>query len=154
MIFCSFLQEHFQNCILFSSDRNILKHILALSIHTIKVLYIKRKSDNHVILEIRLSFQSNSSNGNNFIALRSNLNLLESIAKLLKSSKFTTQLHCNGWLDIADCLTFFKTFSCKIGDPHLFCSSGIKVVESFSALSNLAVTSCVTLSNSRMNFFN
>ena len=121
-----------------------------------------------MILEIKLSFQSNSSNGNNFIVLfkvglshfinkhsfRSNFNLLESIAKILKSSKFTTQLHCNGWLDIADCLTFFKTFSCKIGDPHLFCSSGIKVVEGFSALSNLAVTACVTLSYSRVNFFN
>ena len=121
-----------------------------------------------MILEIKLSFQSNSSNGNSFIvlfkvglshfinkhSLRSNFNLLESIAKILKSSKFTTQLHCNGWLDIADCLTFFKTFSCKIGDPHLFWSSGIKVVEGFSALSNLAVTACVTLSYSRVNFFN
>ena len=67
---------------------------------------------------------SNTSNGNNFVVLlkiglsrfikglyiRSILNLLDSAAKISKSSKFIVQLHCNRWSDIADCLMFLGVF--------------------------------------------
>ena len=89
-----------------------LKTYPSSSVHRMKLpLYIKTKSDNHVILQIKLLFQSKSSNGNNFIvlfkiglphfinklSLSSNLNLLQSVAKMLKSSDFMAQLHCNRW---------------------------------------------------------
>lgn len=35
------------------------------------------------------------------------LNLLECAGKILRSSQLMTQLHCNRWLDITDCLGFF-----------------------------------------------
>ena len=54
--FRPFLQEDFLNYIFFSVQLNILKHILALSVNIIKLVsYIKKKSDNHVMLEIKLS---------------------------------------------------------------------------------------------------
>ena len=49
--------------------------------------------------------------------LRSNLNLLDSAAKILKLSKFIMQLHCNSWSDIADCLTFFGHFPVRLEIP-------------------------------------
>ena len=66
--------------------------------------------------------ESTNSGGNNFIVLfkiglscfmnkfsfRSNLNLVESVTKMLKSSKFMAQLHCNRWSDIADGLMLFR----------------------------------------------
>ena len=42
------------------------------------------------------------------LSLRSNLNILDSAAKISKVSKFIVQLRCNRWSDIADCLTFFR----------------------------------------------
>ena len=100
------------------------------------LLYIKMKSDNHVILEMKLSSYSKSSNGNDFIvfkiglsrfinklSLRSNLNLLQSVAKMLKSSKFMAQLHCNRWSDIADCLTFLRRFPVRLEIP--MCSAAL-----------------------------
>ena len=47
----------------------------------------------------------------------------------------------------------FKTFSCKIGDPHVFTHSGIKVVEGFPIISNLAVTARIVINYSRVDFF-
>ena len=88
----------------------------------------------------------------NKLSLRSNLNLLQSVAKMLKSSKFMAQLHCNRWSDIADYLTFFKAFSCKIGDPHVFSHSRIKM-SGFPIISNLAVTTRIMINYSRANFF-
>ena len=107
----------------------------------------------------------------NKLSLISNLNLLESIAEMLKSSKFMAQLHCNRWSDIADCLTFFSRFPVRLGihmwdkvftsglskfskgclphnllSPllntlsHMFNRSSIKVMKSFSIMSNLALT--------------
>ena len=47
-----------------------LKTYPSSSVHRMKLpLYIKTKSDNHVILQIKLLFQSKSSYGNNFIVL-------------------------------------------------------------------------------------
>ena len=46
-----------------------------------------------------------------------------------------------------------KAFSCKIGDSHVFSCSGIKVSEGFPIISNLAVTTCITINYSRANFF-
>ena len=46
-----------------------------------------------------------------------------------------------------------KAFFCKIADPHMFSRSDIKVAEVFSIVSNLAVTSRITISYSRANFF-
>ena len=63
------------------------------------------------------------------------------------------QLHCNRWSDIADCLTFFNAFSCTIGDPHVLSRSGIKVAEGFPIISNLAVTTRITINYSRVDFF-
>ena len=79
----------------------------------------------------KLSSYSKNSNGNDFIILfkiglsrfinklflKSNFNLLESVAKGLKSSKFMAQLHCNRWSDITDCLTFLKLFPIKSEIP-------------------------------------
>ena len=47
----------------------------------------------------------------------------------------------------------FEAFSCKIGDPHVFSCSGIKVVEGFPIFSNLAVTTRIKINYSRANFF-
>ena len=85
--------------------------------------------------------ESKNSDGNNFIVLfqiglsyfmnkfsfRSNLNLLESVAKMLKSSKFMAQWHCNRWSDVVDSLMFFRLLlqdwrsSCV---QRLWCNSG------------------------------
>ena len=46
----------------------------------------------------------------------------------------------------------FEVFSCKIGDPHVFSHSGIKVTEGFSAISNLAVTTRIAINYSRADF--
>ena len=91
---------------------------------------------------------------NNF-SLRSTLNLLQSVSKMLKSSKFMTQLHQNRWSDHADCLKFLSRFpfSCKIADSHVFSLSDIKVVEGFHIIINLAVTTRITINYSRANFF-
>ena len=53
------------------------------------------------------------------LSLRSNLNLLDSAAKISKLSKFIVQLHCNRWSDIADCLTFFRRFLIRLEIPML-----------------------------------
>ena len=47
----------------------------------------------------------------------------------------------------------FKAFFCKIGDLHMFSCSGIKVMEGFPIISNLAVTTRITINCSRANFF-
>ena len=47
----------------------------------------------------------------------------------------------------------FEEFFCKIGGPHVFSCSGIKVVESFPIISNLAVTTRITINYSRVEFF-
>ena len=47
----------------------------------------------------------------------------------------------------------FEVFSCKIGDPHVFSCSGIKVTEGFSIISNLALTTRITINYSRAIFF-
>ena len=46
-----------------------------------------------------------------------------------------------------------KAFFCKIGDPHVFSRSGIKVVEDFPIINNLAVTTRITINFSRADFF-
>ena len=106
------------------------KHILALPVHPTKLLsYTTKKPVNQLILEIKLS--SKGFSGNNFIvlfklvlpcfinqfSLRSSLNLLESVAKMLKSSKFIVQLHCKRWSNIAGCLTFFRCFPVRLDIP-------------------------------------
>ena len=87
----------------------------------------------------------------NKLSLGSILNLLQSVAKILKSSKVMVQLHCNRWSDIADCYVS-EAFYCNIADPHVFCRSGIKVLEGFSIISNLAVTTRITIIYSRAIF--
>ena len=47
----------------------------------------------------------------------------------------------------------FEAFSCKIGDPHVFSRSGGKVLEGFPIISNLAVTTHLTINYSRADFF-
>ena len=47
----------------------------------------------------------------------------------------------------------FEAFSCKIGDPHVFSRSRIKVAEGFPIISNLAVTTRITMNYYRANFF-
>ena len=79
------------------------------------------------------------------------LNLLESAAKIWKLSKFMAQLHCNKWSDIGDCLTLLSLFPLISEIP--MCLAGIKVEESFSVISDLAVTTFITINYSRVNFF-
>ena len=64
---------------------------------------------------------------------------------MLKSSKFMAQLQCNRWSDVADCLTFLSS--------HVFSRSGIKMAEGFPIVSNLAVTTRITINYSRAIFF-
>ena len=54
-----------------------------------------------------------------------------------------------------DCrlLNLFKEVSCKIVDSHLFSSSGIKMTKGFSVISNLSVTTRVTINYSKAVFF-
>ena len=101
------------------------------------------------------------------------MNLLQSAAKISKSSKFIVQLHCNRWSDIAHCngirthnhlvrkrtlnhlaiwpnhlarlLNVFNVFFCRIRDPHLFSRSGIKATEGFSVISNLPATTRIAI---------
>ena len=40
----------------------------------------------------------------------------------------------------------------EIGDPHALIRPGIKLAESFSIISKLAVTACLTINYSRANF--
>ena len=87
----------------------------------------------------------------NKLTLRYNLNLLESAAKIWKLSKFMAQLHCNKWSDIGDCLTLLSLFPLISEIP--MCLAGIKVEESFSVISDLAVTTFITINYSRVNFF-
>ena len=56
------------------------------------------------------------------LSLRSNLNLIDSAAKISNLSKFIVQLHCNRWSDIADCLTFFRRFEKVGGCSRPYCS--------------------------------
>ena len=51
------------------------------------------------------------------LSLRSNLNLLDSAAKISKLSKFMVQLHSNRWSDIADWLMFFRHFLVRLEIP-------------------------------------
>ena len=44
-----------------------------------------------------------------------------------------------------------KTFSCKIGYPHVFSCSGVKVTEGFAVINNLAATDKVTFNFSICN---
>ena len=87
----------------------------------------------------------------NKLTLRYNLNLLESAAKIWKLSKFMAQLHCNKWSDIGDCLTLLSLFPLISEIP--MCLAGIKVEENFSVISELAVTTFITINDSRVNFF-
>ena len=119
MSFRAFLQEHFRVLTTFTFLFNItFKNILDLPIHRTKLLlYINTKSDNHVILEIKLS---------RFIiklSLKSDLKLLQSVAKILKPSTFMAQLHCNRWSDIADCLMFLRRFPVRLDIP--MCSAAL-----------------------------
>ena len=43
--------------------------------------------------------------------------ILDSAAKISKSSKFIVQLHCNRRSDIADYLTFFRRFPVRLEIP-------------------------------------
>ena len=79
--------------------------------------------------------------------------MFEFVAKMMESSKFMAQLHCNRRLDIADCLTFSEAISCRIGSPHMFSHSDIKVKTYFFVISNLAVTKRTTINYPRSNFF-
>ena len=47
----------------------------------------------------------------------------------------------------------FEAFSCKIGDPHVFSRSDIKLAEGFPIVTNLADTIRITINDSRANFF-
>ena len=49
-------------------------------------------------------------------------------------------------------LNDFKTFSCKIRDPHVFSHSSIKVTEDLFVISNLAVTKRIAINYSRADF--
>ena len=48
-------------------------------------------------------------------------------------------------------LNTFEVFFCKIGGPHVFNHSGMKVVEGFSIISK--VTTQITINYPRVNFF-
>ena len=89
------------------------------------------------MIEIKLTYKSKRSSGNDFIvlfkfglsrfnkglSLRSNFNLLESAAKISKSSEFIVQLHCNRWSDIAGGLTFLKRKIVRLEIP--MCSAAL-----------------------------
>ena len=47
----------------------------------------------------------------------------------------------------------FEMFSFKIQVPHVFSHSGIKVFAGFSVITNLAVTTHVTINHSKLTFF-
>ena len=85
----------------------------------------------------------------NKASLGSDLNLLESVANVLKTAKFIAQLYCNRWSDMA-VFNVFEMFSFKTGDSHVFSRSSIKVVEVFSVISNLSTTH-MTIHYSRAN---
>ena len=91
------------------------------------------------------------------ISFISNLHLLESDAKISKSSRAIRESHCNSWSDIADFLAFlirflvrFLIFSLSSHVPRHFSK---KMLEHFSLIINLAVTTCIAVDLSRENVF-
>ena len=50
-------------------------------------------------------------------------------------------------------LNVFKALFCKVRDPHVFNRSVVKVVEGFSVISNLAITTRIAMNYSRADFF-
>ena len=87
------------------------------------------------------------------LPFKSNLNFLESDAKISKSSKDIGESHCNRWLHIADSLTYLIRFPVKFEVP--MCSDALvkKCGNVFSVLSNLAVTTRIVVDYSREDFF-
>ena len=75
---------------------------------------LKNQTSKHVA---DTTFKIGFSHFINKVSLRSNLNLLQSVAKMLKSSKFMAQLHHNRWSDIADCLEFLRCFPVRLEIP-------------------------------------
>ena len=59
------------------------------------------------------------------------MNLLQSVAKMLKSLKFMSQLYCNRWSGIADYLTFLRRFPVILEIPMcsvaLVCTDRAKI---------------------------
>ena len=77
----------------------------------------------------------------NRLSLMSSLKLLVSEAKTSKSSKLIMQLHCKQWSETADSFLFL----CQVRNSHMFCCSGKKMLVSFTIISNVAVTTCITI---------
>ena len=88
-----------------------------------------------------LRFKVGLSHFINRLSLMSSLKLLVSEAKTSKSSKLMMQSHCKQWSETADSFSFL----CQVRNSHMFCCSGKKMLVSFTIISNVAVTTRVTI---------
>ena len=86
----------------------------------------------------------------NKLSLIRSLNLFASEGRITitKWSKSIEQLHSSRWSDTADCLTHLRRFPVKLEKPI-----SKKVAVCFTIISNLAVTTHVSVNNIRADLF-
>ena len=89
----------------------------------------------------------------NKLSLMRSLNLFVSEARISKWSKSIKQLHSNRWSDTAGSLTHLRCFSVKLKIPMCSAAQIKKVAVCFTIVSNLAVTTPVSINNGRADPF-
>ena len=88
----------------------------------------------------------------NKLSLIRSLNLFASEARISKWSNSVEQLHSSMWSDTADFLTLLRHFPVKL-HTHMLFSTSKKGELYFTVISNLAVTTRVSVNNVRADLF-
>ena len=86
------------------------------------------------------------------LSLISKLILLESLDKMVKSSKFMLQSQVSKWSEIADCLTFLRRLFVRCEIPT--CSAAyVKMAFCFAIINSMAAITLKTINDARAEFF-
>ena len=86
----------------------------------------------------------------NKLSLKRSLNMYQRLE--YQNNQSIEQLHSSWWSDTADCLTLLRCFPVKL--DILICSAAlVKKWWCFTITSNLAVTTCVSVNNVRVDLF-
>ena len=83
----------------------------------------------------------------NKLSLIRSLNFFAVEARISKWSKSIKQLHSSRWTDIADCLTYLRRIPVKLEMPICYAVLVTKVAVCFTIISNLAVSTQVSVNN-------
>ena len=108
--------------------------VITVTFKILNTFLLKRQSKRYTIIKFS---HSNNSNGKDLtvlfkmglspdiskLSLISKFILLESLDKMVKSSKFMLQSQVSKWSETADCLTFFRRFFVKCEIP--ICSAAL-----------------------------